>query len=172
MLHPYRLGSLIGLIGATVFVLVNRGALPAPWPLVALLASVAALAFYLWAVWLRPASALPPGEQPRPRAGLVYLASVSGMLMVFFVGRLLLARAGQEELMPALVALGVGLHFVPFAAAFRAPVFSTLGWLLAGIGLVGIVAGWLGAGAVAAAGAAVAAGVTMLVVMGAGALRR
>ncbi|WP_238348701.1 hypothetical protein [Ornithinimicrobium pratense] len=72
--------------------------------------------------------------------------------------------------MPALVALGVGLHFVPFAAAFRAPVFRTLGWLLAGIGLIGLVVGWLGTGATAAAAAAVTAGVVMLVVMGSGAL--
>ena len=170
MTHPYRLGSVIGLIGATVFVLVNRGVLPGAWPMVALVTFVVAAAFYIWAVWLRPASALPAGETPHPRAGLVYLASVAGMLLLFFLGRLALVQADREGLMPALVALGVGVHLVPFAAAFRAPVFRTLGWLLAGIGLVGLVAGWLTAGAVAAAAAAVTAGVVMLVVMGSGAL--
>lgn len=169
--HPYRLGSLIGLIGATVFVLVNRGALPGVWSTVALVTYVAALAFYVWAVWLRPASALPAGETPHPRAGLVYLASVAGMLLVFFLGRLALVQADREALMPALVALGVGVHFVPCAAPFRAPVFRTLGWLLAGIGLVGLVVGWLGTGAAAASAAAVTAGVSMLVVMGHGAVQ-
>lgn len=170
MIHPYRLGSIIGLIGATVFVLVNRGALPGAWSTVALVTYVVAVAFYLWAVWLRPASTLPAGQTPHPRAGLVYLASVAGMLLIFFIGRQVLASVDREPLMPALVAFGVGLHFVPFAAAFRAPVFRTLGWLLAGIGLVGLVIGWLGAEAVAAATAAVTAGIVMLVVMGSGAL--
>ncbi|WP_238348700.1 hypothetical protein [Ornithinimicrobium pratense] len=86
MSHPYRLGSIIGLIGATVFVLVNRAALPGAWPTVALITYVAAVAFYVWAVWLRPASALPAGQPPHPRAGLVYLGSVAGMLLFFFLG--------------------------------------------------------------------------------------
>lgn len=170
MSHPYRLGSIIGLIGATVFVLVNRAALPGAWSTVALAIYVVALAFYVWAVWLRPASALPTVGTPRPRAGLVYLASVAGMLLLFFLGRLALVQTDREALMPALVALGVGLHFVPFAAAFRAPVFRILGWLLAGIGLVGLVVGWLETEAAAAATAAVTAGLVMLVVMGVGAL--
>ncbi|KUG51151.1 hypothetical protein AVL62_12990 [Serinicoccus chungangensis] len=170
MIHPYRIGSIIGLVGATVFVLVNRGALPGPWPVVALVGYVAALALYVWAVWVRPTSSLPAGQPPRRHAGLVYLGSVAGMLLVFALGRLVLAQADREELMPALVAAGVGLHLVPFAAAFRAPVFRTLGWLLAAIGVVGLVVGWLGAGAVAAAAAAVVAGVVMLLVMGLGAL--
>ena len=172
MIHPYRLGSIIGLVGATVFVLVNRGALPGAWSAGALVGYLVALAFYVWAVWVRPASSLPAGQPPRRYAGLVYLASVAGMLLVFALGQLVLAQADREELMPALVATGVGLHFVPFAAAFRAPVFLTLGWLLAAIGLVGLLVGWLGAGAVAAAAAAVTAGVVMLVVMGVGALSR
>lgn len=170
MIHPYRIGSIIGLVGATVFVLVNRGALPGVWSAVALVGYLVAVAFYGWAVWVRPASSLPSGQPPRRYAGLIYLASVAGMLVVFALGRLLLAQAGREELMPALVAAGVGLHFVPFAAAFRATVFLTLGWLLAAIGLVGLLVGWLGAGAAAAAAAAVVAGVVMLVVMGVGAL--
>ncbi|WP_298887432.1 hypothetical protein [uncultured Serinicoccus sp.] len=170
MIHPYRVGSIIGLVGATVFVLVNRGALPGAGPVLALVAYLVAVACYVWAVWVRPASDLPAGQPPRRRAGLVYLASVAGMLLVFALGRLVLAQADREELMPALVAAGVGLHFVPFAAAFRAPVFRTLGWLLAAIGTVGLVIGWLGAGAVAAAAAAVTAGVVMLLVMALGAL--
>ncbi|WP_162802750.1 hypothetical protein [Ornithinimicrobium avium] len=170
MIHPYRLGSLIGVVGATVFVLLNHGALPGAWPTAALVVYTAAVLFYLWAVWLRPASTLPAGESPQRGAGLVYLVSVTGMLLFFFLGRLALAQADHEDLMPSLVALGVGVHFVPFAAAFRAPVFGALGWLLAGIGTIGLVVGWLGAGVVAAAAAAVTAGVVMLTVMGAGAL--
>lgn len=170
-MHPYRLGSVIGLIGASVFVLANRGNLPGAWQTIALVGYVAALAFYLWAVWLRPTSALPPGQEPAPRAGLVYLGSVAGMLLLFFLGRLALVQADREELMPALIALGVGLHFVPFASAFREPVFAVLGWLLSIIGAVGLVAGWLGQQD-AAPLAAVNAGILMLVVMGAGALRR
>ena len=169
--HPYVIGSMVGAVGATVFVLVNRGLLPDPWPLVALVAWVLALGAYVWRVLLSPADSLPAGEQPHPRGWLIYLASVAGMILAIQVGRLLLAGADREGLGPALIAAAVGLHFLPFATAFRAPLFRTLGLLVGGLGLVGLAVGWF-AGDTVAAAAAVLSGLVMLVTMTLGAGRR
>ena len=76
----------------------------------------------------------------------------------------MLRSTGHADLRPALVALAVGLHFLPFAAAFRAPVFRLLGAAVASVGAVGLVLGLL-VGASAAAGAAVVAGLVMLVLI-------
>jgi len=59
------------------------------------------------------------------------------------------------------VAAAVGLHFVPFARAFRAPVFGVIGWTMAAVGAAGLVAGFVGVGS-AGAGAAVVAGLAMI----------
>ena len=140
-MHPQLIGTVIGAIGATAFVHANRGTLPGPWPVIAVLAWAVALVTLVWAALVRPRS-LPVLAPPGPRAGLVYVASVIAMLVV----------------------IAVGLHFVPFAAAFRAPVFTVLGWCLVAIGVVGLLLG-LAAGAVAVAGAAVVTGLVMLVLM-------
>lgn len=171
-MHPYRIGSLAGLIGATVFALSYRSGMPEPWPLLAVVGWLAAVALYVWAGWLRPVTQLPEGHPPRRHAGLIYLASVVGMLVLIFGSRLVLADLGREELVPPAIAVAVALHFLPFAHAFRAPVFTALGWLMTAVGLVGLVLGWvLDSGAVAS-GAAVLAGLLMLVVISLGALRR
>lgn len=167
--HPYILGSLIGAIGGTVFVLANRGQLPGPWPLLALIVWVLALAGYVWQVLLLPARLLPEAKRPRSRAGLIYLAAVVGMIVAIQVARAVLVGADREGLMPAAIVVAVGLHFVPFASAFRAPIFLQLGLLLSAIGTIGLVWGLTGDSAVPAAGAAVLAGLTMLVTMTLGA---
>ena len=169
LLHPQVLGAIIGGAGASAFVHVNRVQLPSSWPVLAVVAWVAALAVCAWAVLVRPRRLrdLPP---PGPRAGAVYTVSVVGMVAAFALGRLALDALGRPELMPAVVVLAVGLHFVPFARAFDAPVFGVLGWTVAGLGAVGLAAGWV-VGVEAAATAAVLTGLVMLVLMAADALR-
>lgn len=170
-MHPYRIGSIAGAVGATVFVLAYRGQLPDPWPLVALVGWLLALGVYVWAVWVRPVEALPEGLPPRRHGGLIYLVSVVLMIALIQVGRVMLEDQGREELLPAVIMTAVGLHLVPFAHAFRAPVFTALGWVLTGIGLAGGLAGWvLDSGAVAA-GAVVLGGLLMLGLIAQGALR-
>ncbi|MBM6401208.1 hypothetical protein [Phycicoccus sonneratiae] len=168
-LHPQVIGALVGASGGTAFVLANRGALPDPWPTVALLAWLVALAGWAWTVLLRPRH-LPPIAPARPGAGVVYVVSVAGMLAGFAAGRVLLEAAGHPGLMPAVVVVAVGLHFVPFARAFRAPVFGVLGWTLAAVGFAGLLLG-LALGAGAAALAAVLTGLVMLGVMALDAVR-
>ena len=162
-LHPQVLGGLVGAVGASVFVLVNRTRLADPWPAVALALWLVALAAYAWVALLRP-RVLPDLEQPSPRAGAVYGAAVVGMLVLISGGSAVLRSTGHADLQPALVALAVGLHFLPFAAAFRAPVFRLLGAAVASVGAVGLGLGLL-VGPWAAAAAAVVAGLVMLVLM-------
>ena len=163
LLHPQVLGVIIGGSGASAFVHVNQDVLPGSWATVAVLLWAAALAVCVYAVLLRPRR-LRDIEPPHPRAGLIYSLSVVGMLVGFAAGRVVLDAAGRPELMPAIVVIAVGLHFVPFASAFKAPVFGTLGRSVAAIGIIGLALGVAG-GAVPVAAAAVVTGVVMLLLM-------
>jgi hypothetical protein len=160
---PRVFGVVVGMAGATVFVLVNRVQLPEPWPMVALMAWLLTLGACVGAALVRRRG-FAPLPRPRPRAAGVYGASVVGMALLVVCGAQVLTRLGDGGLVPALVALAVGLHFVPFARAFHAPVFTGLGWGMAGLGGLGLLLGaaWT---PVAAPAAAVLAGLTMLVLM-------
>lgn len=137
---PRVFGAVVGMVGATVFVLANRVRLPEPWPLLTLIAWVPALGACVGAVLVRRRGFMPL-PRPRPHAAWVYGASVVGMALLIVVGAWLLTRLGEGVMVPALVALAVGLHFVPFARAFQARVFTGLGWGLAGLGGLGLLVG-------------------------------
>lgn len=168
LMHPQVIGALIGASGASVFVHANRGAPPGSWSTVAVAVWAAALLVWGWAVLLRPRRL--SDARPAQRAGLVYVASVAGMLVTFAVGRRVLDAVERPELMPAVIVIGVGLHFVPFARSFSAPVFGVLGWTLAAIGVAGLLLGLVG-GAVPVAAAAVVTGVVMLLLIALDAVR-
>jgi hypothetical protein len=156
-------GSLIGVAGATVFVFSYRNGLPAPWPMIALVAWLAGIAAYAWTALAVP-RALPALEAIGRRAGVIYLASVAAMLVVIRVGTIVLDSQQLAGLRPALIVLAVGLHFLPFAGAFRTPMFTTLGLSIAGLGAAGLLLGWLWARPAASA-AAVLAGLVMLTML-------
>lgn len=159
--HPHVVASTILAVGGTAFVHLNRGALADPWPVVAVLAWVLALGAWVWTVLLRRRVLRDLGR-PRRGAGVVYVVSVAAMLGAFALGRWLLASSGHLEVMPALVVVAVGLHFVPFTWAFRTRMYADLGWALAAVGAVGVVLGVL-VGPTAVAAAAVVGGLVMLV---------
>jgi hypothetical protein len=163
VMHPQVLGGLIGASGATAFVHANRGALADPWPMIALIAWSVLLLIFIWKALLQPRQ-LPALAPPSPWAGLVYGGCVLGMLAVMAGGMAILTAIGRPELQPGVVVAAVGLHFVPFATTFRAPVFGFLGWSLTAIGLLGLGLG-LASGAAAVAGAAVLTGLVMLALM-------
>ncbi|GAB3266748.1 hypothetical protein GCM10027456_51230 [Kineosporia babensis] len=162
-MHPQVLGGLIGAAGATAFVHVNRGDLPGSWPLAAIVAWAVVLVVFVWASLLRSRH-LPVLPPPGPTAGRVYGFSVLGMLVGMAGGNALLNAVGAAELQPAWVVTAVGLHFVPFAAAFQAPVFGRLGWWMTAVGVLGLGFGLI-FGETAVAAAAVGAGLLMLIVM-------
>ncbi|GAA2023347.1 hypothetical protein GCM10009756_11560 [Pseudokineococcus marinus] len=117
----------------------------------------------LLAHYVRP-SALGPLSRPRPVALVVYGACVVGELALIAVGSRALDAVGQGDLRPSLIAAVVGAHFLPFAWAFGEAMFFTLGGVVAGLGVVGLVLGALGLPAAAEA-FAVLAGLAMIVVI-------
>ncbi|WP_298989801.1 hypothetical protein [uncultured Pseudokineococcus sp.] len=117
----------------------------------------------LFAHYVRP-SALGPLSRPRPVALVVYGACIVGELVLIAVGSRALDAVGQGDLRPSLIAAVVGVHFLPFAWAFGEAMFFTLGGVVAGLGVVGLVLGVLGLPAAAEA-FAVLAGLAMIVVI-------
>lgn len=102
---------------------------------------------------------------------MIYLGTVVGELAVLAAGSRGLTAIGRTELQPAFVAAVVGLHFLPFAWAFREPMFLVLGGAVAVAGGVGFTAGALGV-TNAADAAAVLSGLIMLGIIAAYALGR
>lgn len=158
--HPALIGAVIGAVGGTVFVAANAPALPAPWMTLAWIAGGAALAVWCWAVLLAR-RALPDLPRPGRSAGWIYLAGIAGMLVIMFVGSRVLAAVDRVSVQPAVIVLAVGVHFLPYARAFGAPVFARLGAALAVVGSLGLAAG-LAIAPVAASAAAVIAGLVLL----------
>ena len=172
-MDPRRLGSSIAVVGGVVFVAANAPVLGAPVRWLLLLAAVALAAWLVWRLFLRPRSLGTP-QVPHRFAGLIYLISVVAMLALIAAGGAWLRASGHEAAQPSLIALVVGLHFVPFAMAFREPMLIQLGTAVAAMGAVGLVLGIL-LGDPWGAGAAVAAGFVQLGVVAAwaqGLLRR
>ena len=161
--YPGVWGTIIGAIGASVFVWSNRDVLPEPWPLIAVVAWAVALLGYFMCVFALPRAFGEVGHVGAG-AGFIYLASVAGMLLVNGFGTLLLENADLGALVPALIVMSVGLHFLPFAAAFHTPMFTPLGLLMAAVGVIGLVLGWQWDER-AAGGAAVFTGVMMLTII-------
>jgi hypothetical protein len=160
---PRVWGTIVGATGATVFVLTNRGALAPPWPTLAIIAWLGALLPYVWCVFGAPRvfdQVGPVGS----RAGITYVVSVVGMLVLIRLGTVLLHDANIGGLRPALIVVAVGLHFLPFAKAFKAPMFLLLGTLMAVLGTAGLVLGWVW-DEWAAATSAVVTGLVMLLVI-------
>ena len=111
-------------------------------------------------LYVRPSS-LGRFREPSRRALLVYGSCMVGELVAIAAGSRLLTNLGRAELRPALIALVVGLHFLPFAWAFGERMFVRLGLALVGLGGAGLVVGCAGV-AYAADAAAVLAGLVML----------
>lgn len=160
---PRVWGTIIGAIGATVFVLENRGALAPPWSTVAALTWTGVFLAYVWFVFGAPRvfDEMPPVGS---RAGVIYLGSVLGMLVLIRLGAMVLEDAGTVELRPALIVMAVGLHFLPFAKAFHTPMFVVLGSLMTALGAAGLVLGRVWDERTAAA-SAVVTGIVMLLVI-------
>jgi hypothetical protein len=154
-----KIGAMIGAIGGLVFILVNAGGLPGPLPLIVRIAGAAAFALVLWSVIRRQ---VPAGEPPSRGALRVYWICVAAEVVAIPLGASLINNVlDQPDLTVCWVVLVLGAHFLPFARAFDAPVFTPLGWILIGLAIAGG-ALTLATSAVAAAATAVLAGVVLL----------
>lgn len=125
------LGSVVGAVGGLVFVLVNAGALPGA-PVLRVLAAVLFAVVLLLALRVRD-----PGPPPSRQALRVYGFCVLAEVLAIPAGAAVLRALDRPELVPVWVVLVLGVHFVPFARAFAAPVFAVLGWALVGVAVVG-----------------------------------
>ncbi|MDN5879383.1 MAG: hypothetical protein L0H60_07535, partial [Micrococcaceae bacterium] len=159
--HPRVSGSVVGAVGGCAFIVVNTPALDGPWALGLRLLGLAALGLWVWAVLLRPRP-LPPHPRPDRTGGIVYFGGLIAMFAIMFIGIRWLEAAGREGLEPAVVALAVGAHFLPYARAFAAPIFLWLGSVMVALGIAGLALG-LTSTVVAAPAAAVAAGFVLLI---------
>ncbi|MDN5893840.1 MAG: hypothetical protein L0H93_07400 [Nocardioides sp.] len=146
-----QMGGFIGAVGGLSFVLANAGALPGV--LVLRVAGVAAFVALLAMLILRPPPAPP---EPSPGAIRVYWACVAGEIAALPLGAAGFRALDQTDLVPAWVVLVVGVHFVPFASAFRLPMFRWLGITMILVALSGMAVTLAGVdeGARAAAAAA------------------
>ena len=149
--------------GGLVFIASYSGVFGAAVRIVALVVGVALVLAALVAHYVRPV-ALGPMARPSRLALAIYVACVVGELALINVGSRALTAAGDDELRPALIAAVVGLHFIPFAWAFKERMFAWLGGLVCGLGVVGLVVGAAGVEHAAEA-AAVLSGLVMLIVI-------
>lgn len=138
-------GGSARLIGAGFglgFVLANAAAAAAPWDLVLRIAGV--LTFVVGAVAAFRGRDL--RLQPRPSAIRVYWLCVALELVVIVVAFRVLAVHDLQEYGVIVVAVAVGVHFLPFGWAWRAPVFAWLGLAMIALGLAGALLAVAGAG--------------------------
>ncbi len=140
-------GSLIALSFGTVFVMVNSGGLPSPWPIVIrVIAVVTAVALLIAVLRVR---GLAIEERPGEVVGFAdqrYWYAVAGEVIALVVGLYLINQVfDAPEVGIAWVAVVVGLHFVPLAWAWRMPMYYWLGAAMVLLGVAGFVAHAFGA---------------------------
>lgn len=161
--HPMVSGGLIGAIGGAAFVFSGIAALESEHTrILAPLAVV--LVAYTFASVLLPRRTLPALPEPQPWAKRVYQVSVIVMLALLPVTWLASRALGAPSAQIALVAAVVGAHFLPFASAFKSPVFTWIGGSMLLLGIAGAVLAATGTPAGGPA-CATAAGAAMLAII-------
>ena len=153
-----RLPALIGTAFGLLFVLINAGALPAPWPLPVRVAGVVLALAVLARVLIGPVA---PAPRPAPSAMRTYWRWVGIEGLAIFAGTFLLGRIGLGEFGVLWVIAVVGVHFLPFATAFGRRAYAVLGGVLIALAVVGALLAVL-FGATGAGVAGVAAGLVLL----------
>lgn len=157
---PRRIGTLVGLFGAYVFVFSYTPGFADLLRVGVRALVICAIIATVWFLFASPRY-LGPFTAPRGRQIGIYLLCVlmEFALIAFGTGRL--TSIGKLELQPALIALVVGLHLIPFAWAFKEGMFYILGGVLAGLGGLGLLIGTQSS----ALGAAVGSGLVMSLIL-------
>ena len=130
-----RLPALIGTGFGLLFVLINAGGLPAPWPLPVRVAGLVLTGAVLARILIGPVS---PAPRPEPDAMRTYWHWVGIEGLAIFAGAFLLGRLGLGELGVLWVIAVVGVHFIPFATAFGRRAYAVLGGVLIAVAVVGV----------------------------------
>jgi len=152
-----RLGLSIGSSFGLVFVLVNAGLLPSPWPLLLRLAGVLAFVGVQLALWT---AGRRPAADRAQRGGFTrgYWLVVAVEVVALFAGLQVLTRVlDAPEAGVAWVAVVVGLHFNALAEVWQEMSLHVLGAAMTLCGAVGLLLAATGAGeaAIAAVGGVV-----------------
>ena len=156
------IGSLIGSIAGLVFIVANAGQLGQPTALVVRAVGVVAFLVVLWLAVLRRSARASASGRPERRAMRVYWTCVLAEVIAIPVGVQVVSRGfGRADLGAVWVVFVVGVHFLPFASAFRAPLFRWLGRTMIVLAVLGGGVAVL-ADAAAAPWTAVLAGVVLL----------
>jgi hypothetical protein len=137
---PRRTGTVIGLVGALVFVFSYTPGFADPASITARVLVVAAVGATLWFLFAAPRF-LGPFRPPRGWHVAVYLLCVVLEFVLIALGARWLEALQKLDLRPALIALVVGLHFLPFAWAFGERMFYLLGGILVLLGGLGLLIG-------------------------------
>ncbi|GIF13985.1 hypothetical protein [Actinoplanes teichomyceticus] len=165
------IGSMIALAFGTVFVVVNSGELPEPWPVSIRVAGVlvaVGLAAWLLRVTRSGVATRQTGAGFGDRR---YWYVVAAEVIVLFAGLNVITRVlHAPEAAVGWVAVVVGLHFNALAWAWRMPLFHRLGAVMTALGVAGFVAYALNAsaatiGLIAGVGSGVALFVTVAVAL-------
>jgi hypothetical protein len=132
-------GSMVAITFGTVFVLVNSGGLPDPWPLViraacVLVAALLVAGLVLVARKAPPATQAPASDFVDRRYWIIVALEAVALFGGLFVVNGVLHRAAVSV---AWVALVVGVHFFGLARIWRMPLYYWLGAAMTVLGLAG-----------------------------------
>lgn len=132
-------GSLIGAVGGLAFLLFNTGSLPAALAWGIRVIGVVAFVAVVWYAVLRP-QRRGMVDRPRPVNMRTYWLAVLAMVIAIPLGSLVINRVlDRPPLTLPWVVLVLGAHFLPFARAFRAPIFARMGLMLIALAVAGAV---------------------------------
>lgn len=136
-----RAGAAFLTVFGLVWWLVGASAVGGPlWPVVALVGC--AVAAWVWRTGRRPGYS-PAGQPPRAvRRRFAWINAVQWLAIV--LAAIGARKGGVPELIPGLVSVVVGLHFLPLASLFRQPRFHLTGALLVAVGAAGCAIGLAG----------------------------
>ncbi|MEW2398759.1 hypothetical protein [Streptomyces sp. NPDC046862] len=110
------------------------------WPVVALVGC--AVAAWVWRTGRRPGHS--PAERPPPAVRRRFAWVNAAQWLAIVLAGIGAIRSGVPELIPALVSVIVGVHFLPLASLFRQPRFHLTGALLIAVGAAGCAIGLAG----------------------------
>ncbi|WP_328478162.1 hypothetical protein OHA21_26450 [Actinoplanes sp. NBC_00393] len=144
------IGSLIAISFGTVFVMVNSGGLPEPWPLI--IQSVGAAVAALLIIALIATVRSPRREPAVPARGGFsdkrYWLIVAAEVVALFGGLAVINEVLEApDVSVAWIAVVVGTHFFALAWAWQMPMYHWLGAVMTGLGLGGFLAYAMGASA-------------------------
>lgn len=148
LIQGYMSGALLLTFFGALWALLTMSAFTAQQRvlLVAVVVIVASMLAYAAIRLLRAAQHLPQPVAPDASAqgrtvGKWYALIVGSEFVAIALASILLGRAHDDQLIPLVVALIVGIHFLPLAALFHVPVYYLTGVcmiVLAGCGLIGL----------------------------------